>query len=259
MITIGAPKYINTLPLFLALQNGSVPFNATYTFDVPTRINERLLAGKLDIGLISSACFLKNENTLSCITSFGIGAKEKVMSVMLFTRHPPHLLDGKKIAVTRESETSSLLLQVLAHHFWHITPTYVPLEETHELPDAFLLIGDKALVFQHPEYFAIDLAKEWFYHTTTPFTFALFASSKKMYEPKLEEALEQALSQALTWSQQNETHIVDEAAKRTGRNKEELYDYFCHLSFVRTNAHQQGLQLFSRLAKPFMTPKSTTL
>src|SRR5438445_11796068 len=109
MLKIGAPSYINSLPLFYPFLAKKVPIEAAFIFETPSQINKRLISKEIDIGLISSACFLKNQTHLSPITSFGIGAVKESMSVCLFTKKALHNLHERPIGITKESETSTNL------------------------------------------------------------------------------------------------------------------------------------------------------
>ena len=81
--------------------------------------------------------------------SLGVAASEHVRSVILFSNENPWRLDGRRVAVTRESSTSRRLAQLLAVAYWKADIEWIPEDELQGDPaeevDGFLLIGDLAL------------------------------------------------------------------------------------------------------------------
>jgi chorismate dehydratase len=243
MLRIGAPEYINALPYFYPFLTKKVPLAATFIFDTPSQINQFLLNDEIDIGLISAACYLKNQDLLSPLTSYGIGAVDEVMSVALFTKKNINDLNGVAIGVTRASASSTNLLKVLARKFWKIEAEFVEFDSNPEQFDAFLLIGDKCLTYPRDAYNCIDLAKEWFNYTQKPFIFALFATKQKS---KVTEEFEQKLEMAYTWSSSNRDEIIQAAKNKTLLAEALLQKYFKCLSYKFTKEHFEALALFEK-------------
>ena len=245
MIKIGAPFYINTLPFFFPFFQKKIAFDADYSFDVPSKINEALLKKEIDIGLISSAAFLENKSELVSLTSFGIGAVNAVLSVQLFTKKDVHDLHEKIIGVPKASHTSIVLLQVLCKFFWKIEPQFVEFDTLYpEEFDAFLLIGNSCLteaqIGKPKGYMMVDLASEWKSYTGKPFIFALFACHRMTAAAEFEEKLQLALD----YSFSHLDEIVAVAKEQTGLSDESLKTYFHTISYKLTREHFEGLQLF---------------
>src|SRR5438105_754161 len=116
-IKIGAPSYINALPFFYPLLTKKIPFNGELIFDAPSKINELLEKGKIDVGLVSSTRYLDNEEKYNIITNLGIAAFHEVMSVILFAKPDLVAIKTPKIAVTSASNASARLLKVICHSF----------------------------------------------------------------------------------------------------------------------------------------------
>ncbi len=245
MIKVGAPFYINTLPFFYPFLQKKIIFEADYSFDVPTKINVRLLKKEIDIGLISSAAFLENKSELVALSSFGIGAVDAVLSVQLFTKKAVHDLHGKIIGVPKASNTSVVLLQLLCKFFWKIEPQFVEFDTLYpEELDAFLLIGNgcltEAQIGKSKDYMLVDLASEWKSYTDKPFIFALFACHRTTDAAEFEEKLKLALD----YSFSHLDEIVSVAKEQTGLSDESLKTYFQTISYQLTREHFEGLQLF---------------
>lgn len=249
-LKIGAPSYINALPFFYPLTHKKIACDATFVFDHPAAINEKLLKGEIDIGLISSASFLNYRERYTRLSDYGIGAIGEVMSVALFIKRGKKLGTLKKVAVPSSSETATELLFVLMKQFWKIAPEVIrfdpatPLEKIAGV-DATLLIGDSCLKKRRTqEYEVIDLARAWHQATGLGMIFALFASAKNSPEVI---AFEDTLEKALSWSFLHMDEIVTDAKKRLHLQKPFLANYYSLLDFVLSDAHFQGLELFHTL------------
>lgn len=249
-LKIGAPSYINALPFFYPLMHKKIACDATFVFDHPVVINEKLSKGEIDIGLISSANFLDHRKDYTRLTDYGIGAIGEVMSVALFIKKGKKLASLKKIAVPTSSETSTELLFVLMKHFWKITPEVIrfdpatPLEKVIGV-DATLLIGDSCLKKRRTvDYDVIDLAKAWHNVTGLGSIFALFACNQNTPQTT---AFEHTLEKALSWSFLHMDEIVTEAKKRLHIQKAYIANYYSLLDFILGEIHFQGLELFHTL------------
>jgi len=105
---------------------------------------------------------------------FCIATVTKAHSILLFSSRPFDCLDGATVGVTRETSTSVRLMKVLFEEHWGVHPAGFA-GVNPEQNDAFLLIGDEALVhrngvagFGH----VADLGEVWSSWTSLPFVFA---------------------------------------------------------------------------------------
>src|ERR1700722_18819995 len=113
MLKIGIINYINAYPLFAGLLKKIIPIDAEFVAGTPTELNLLLREKKLDIALISSTEYLKNQNDYCPIPCFGISAKEEVKSVLFYAKnsftklHTPKSQDSRsqvqKLGITKES------------------------------------------------------------------------------------------------------------------------------------------------------------
>ena len=182
---LGVVSYTNVAPLHWGLE----PWRgAEFVRGVPTELNRMLLAGEIDLTLISSYEFLRHSDELRALPDFSISTLGPVYSVMLFHWEPWNDLSGKRIALTTDSATSVQLLKVLLEESG-IEAEFVPmapdLDKMLESCDAALLIGDGALIeavepreVNGKTPLVTDLGEAWYALTRLPFTFAVWASRK---------------------------------------------------------------------------------
>lgn len=183
-VRISIVSYTNTLPFVYGLDKlvsttGTLEF--IITKDYPSRCAASLLSGEADIALAPVALLAANPHLHIC-SEYCIGAYGKVDSVLLFSNVPLH--DISHIILDYQSRTSNLLVQVLARHLWHITPSLSASNEDKEESikdsEAIVVIGDRALKNKGKFRYQYDLAEEWLKMTQMPFVFAAWVSSKKI-------------------------------------------------------------------------------
>ena len=182
---LGVVSYTNVAPLHWGL----TPWEGVrFVRGVPTELNRQLLAGEIDLTLVSSIEFLRYRHELVALPDFSISTLGPVYSVMLFHWEPWEALSGKRVALTTDSATSVRLLEVLLHAS-HLTPEFVPmkpdLDAMLKTCDAALLIGDSALKeavarreVEGRQPFVTDLGRAWYDLTRLPFTFAVWAARR---------------------------------------------------------------------------------
>ncbi len=182
---VGLPRYANVAPLtaFLRVRG----FRLEHA--VPTELNRKLLAGELDLSLVSSVFYLEHRERLALLPDFSVAVLGRVYSVNLFSRVPwPEV---RRVALTTESATSVRLLRLLLGEGVAYRRAEGGLELLKDY-DGVLLIGDRAVkayagllpalpenVHALPErpsgVYVSDLAERWYRRTRLPFVFALWA------------------------------------------------------------------------------------
>ncbi len=180
---LGIVAYTNVAPLHWGLKPWET---VSFVRGVPTELNRKLLAGEIDLTLISSYELLQHRHQLRALPDFSIATLGPVYSVTLFHWRPWHKLDGARIAVTNHSVTGVELLRVLLNEHG-LSAELLPCEP--DLPtmlkrhDAALLIGDSALTeavscreVAGRQPLVTDLGEAWYALTRLPFTFAVWAS-----------------------------------------------------------------------------------
>ncbi|MGH8163866.1 MAG: menaquinone biosynthetic enzyme MqnA/MqnD family protein, partial [Rhodanobacteraceae bacterium] len=141
-------RYVNDLPIFGAFDAGAVAYPGALVADVPARLNGLMRAGELDMGPISSFAYARDAREYVLLPDLCIGARDEIVSVLLVSQTPPALLDGMKIATTRESESGRNLLRVLLERRYGVRAEFVddddPLARARAGMPA-MMIGDTAI------------------------------------------------------------------------------------------------------------------
>jgi chorismate dehydratase len=177
-LRVGAVQYLNTKPLVHGLAAAGVDVS----YDLPSRLADRLAAGRLDVALIPSIEVFRGGYRV--VSDACIGCRGPVMSVKLFFRTPPGRVET--LAVDEGSRTSAALARILLAERHGVEPRVESLPIGAGLgdtrADAVLLIGDRAIgdvagsrsggSFQ----LMWDLGDEWCRWTGLPFVFAAWAA-----------------------------------------------------------------------------------
>ncbi len=226
-IRVGAVQYLNTKPLIHGLANRDLDLS----FDLPSRLADRLAAGSLDVALIPSVELFRQPHQ-RIISDACIACRGPVMSVKLLFRTAPNRVTS--LAMDEGSRTSAALAQVLLAERYGIHPRteLLPIGASSDdtAADAVLLIGDRALgpadcsgAFQ----LVWDLGDEWCRSTGLPFVFAVWASRPGADPGAIAHRLETARNSG-------KANLAAIAAAEAGRHG--LTVPQC-LSYLRDNLH----------------------
>src|SRR5204863_2376207 len=107
-VRIGAVNYLNTKPLIYNLER--LAPRALISLDLPSRLADRLAAGKLDVALIPVIEYFRG-NGYSIVSDIAIASRGPVLSVTLFSRVP--WAEIRSVVLDEGSRTSSALAQIL--------------------------------------------------------------------------------------------------------------------------------------------------
>jgi chorismate dehydratase len=232
MIRLGRISYVNMAPVFFGLEADveEVP-------GVPTELNERLLAGEIDLAPISSIEYGRHADELRILPRMCVSSEGAVDSIQLVTRTP--LEHVTSVAVTAESATSAVLVRVLLPD-----AEQVPLGED---ADAKLLIGDAALksVFEDPTPH-YDLGRLWLERTGLPMVYAVFACRDPA--PDGIADLEPAFLAALRRNRAEPERLARDASALYGYPPGFLARYFEKLRYSFGPRERAGLLSFFELA-----------
>lgn len=253
-LRVGAIDYINVLPFYAAFFKEVIDPGVELIRAVPSALNEQLYRGELDISPISSAEYLNHRELYELLPDFCIGAFNRVDSVCLYHKGSLQDLANQTIACTAQSATSSLLVKVMCHNFWHVKPRFELLPSIHTIHDydAFLLIGDQCLEHPHVKgYHTLDLAQAWFHATGLPFTFAVFAVRKGVLEqhPEAVADFEQKLRESFAWASNHPEVILELAQQRCSRPIDHLRNYYNLLYYYFDAPQRKALDRFDHLAQ----------
>jgi len=245
MIKISAVSYLNTFPFIYGLENANNLNDFIVEKDVPSKCAEKLLLGKVDIGLIPVAVIPLIRNA-EIITDYCIGAVAKVKTVLLLSNQPLEKIS--KIYLDFESRTSVQLVKVLAQNYWEINPIWEKQNENIKYNlkenEAIVLIGDKTFTTTEKYPYIYDLATEWNNFTALPFVFACWVANKKLssiFIKNLNKALKYGVEHI------NETIIT---YKNDIPVNVDAKDYFtANISYLLDDDKQKGMQLFFKYLK----------
>src|SRR5882762_1874442 len=221
---IGRIGYINCAPVYGAIDRGVImlPPGGELVTGTPAELNDLLVAGALDVSVISAIEYARHAKDLVLLSELAISCDGPVRSVALFSRRTVGQLDGRTVLLSASSRTSVALLEILCRDVWKIKPQFAEaraeaqdLDALAALPhEAVLVIGDAALQLAaagtYPHRY--DLGEEWKRWTGTPFVFAVWAG-RRAVSPAAMQRGHEALLESRAWGLAH----LDEIARETAR------------------------------------------
>ncbi len=249
-VRIGAVSYLNTKPLIFGLRE-RLP-GCELILDLPSRLADQLIEGKLDIALIPSIAYFKGGDELAIVSDACIACRGPVRSVQLLLRRPPTMI--KTLALDEGSRTSAVLARVLLSQLWNVHPTLIPLPidmdyEGHHA-DAILVIGDRAMNVDRSRYQECwDLGELWNRWSELPFVFAMWIARKSdCHRPEIQQAAI-ALQASRDAGLANVGRIAEEQSGNYNLTIDDCVTYFTQqLHFVLGTQEIAGLELFRSYA-----------
>ncbi len=259
MIRVGVISYLNTLPVYYAIDKGivEIPGNVHVVRDVPSVLNRKLAAGELDVSVVSSFEYARHWRDYVILPRLSIAADGEVKSVLFLSRLPMEELSGRDVYLTRASLTSKNLLLYLFKKLG-VTPNYMEFAMENGLPKngyfGILLIGDDALkVAKRGEFpYVYDLANLWKTFFNMPFVFALWCVRKDALErdPEGVERLWRTLMESKRASAMMFEEIALEKSEELGLSPEECLEYLRVLHFDLDPEFIEGMKrYFSEMHK----------
>ena len=243
-LRISAVSYINSLPFVYGIKESGYLRNYSLSLDIPSVCAEKLIKGKVDIGLAPVAILPKLKKYF-IVPGFCIGSDGPVRSVMLYSDVPLRRIQN--LYLDNQSRTSVLLVKILAAHFWKIAPRLIDAKPGYEKKikgvSAGLIIGDRNFSIKRKYKFTYDLSSEWKKFTGLPFVFACWISSDRMDPRTLH-----AFSRALKFGLDNRREVLGKISKRLDKNKIKSY-LLNNIRYDFDEAKQEALRLFLKLGK----------
>ena len=243
---IGAVNYLNSKPLVYGLDALAPP--AHLSFDLPSRLADSLLAGRLDVALIPSVEFFRSESS-TIVSDACIACRGPVLSVKLHFRVPPS--EVRRVALDEGSRTSAALTRILLAEQFGIHPDWEPLPigsgpETTDA-DAVLLIGDRAIAAYPTSTGFVevwDLGERWTQWTGLPFVFAMWVARARAGASELAAVLSSARDNGV----ENLETIANNEGPLVGVSPELALSYFRdNLHFTFGKEERAGLRKFYTL------------
>jgi chorismate dehydratase len=261
---LGRIPYINCRPVYGAIDRGVVSVPAELVTGTPAELNDLLVAGELDVSVISAVEYARHGKDLVLLPELAISCDGPVRSVLLFSRRKVGMLEGRTVLLSASSRTSVALLELLCREVWKIRPRFVEaraeaadLEQLAGLPhDAVLVIGDPALLLSargtYP--FRVDLGAEWKQWTGLPFVFAVWAA-RRSADGQAVRRIHHALLESRAWGLAHLDELARVASVETGVLEAECREYLAGLDYAFTYKHLAGLtDFFRRLAAQGIVP-----
>jgi chorismate dehydratase len=263
---IGRIGYINCAPVYGAIDRGVValPPNAELVTGTPAELNDLLIAGELDVSVISAVAYARHAKDLLLLPELAISCDGPVRSVALFSKRPVGQLDAKTVLLSASSRTSVALLDLLCRDVWKIEPKFAEARAEAQdlgalaaLPhEAVLVIGDAALALAargaYPHRY--DLGDEWKQWTGLPFVFAVWAA-RRAADPAAVQRGHDSLLASRAWGLAHLDDLAADAAARTGVALGVCREYLGGLDYAFTYKHLAGLtDFFRRLAAQGVVP-----
>lgn len=252
-VLLGKIGYLNVLPIYHPLETGVVENDFKIVSGPPSRLNEIMARGGLELSAASSIEYARRPQDYYLVPDLAIGSCGPVQSVLLLSRGPLERLEGKTVLVSAQTHTSAALLKILLHGHLRVNADFHTDDATSRLaggqrPDAILAIGDEALELRrHPDYpHAMDLGESWRQWTGLPFIFGLWLVSRRAYKAspeRLQNACKRLL-RAKQWGQRHLGDMCNLAANSCSLDAPEMCSYFNGLVYDLGRREQQGLAAF---------------
>ena len=260
MLRVGRIPYINTYPVYGAVDRGILPLDATMIDGVPSALNAAMERGSVDVSVVSAVEYALHSERYLLLPDLAITCDGPVRSVMLFSKRPVSELDGATVLVSRSSMTSVELLRLLFAERWGVSPVLVAADAESadiahfagEQHDARLVIGDAALLLSsgtsavsrlYPHH--VDLGHEWKQWTGLPFVFAVWVAQRSTPVGEALRVHAQLLA-SRDWGVANLPVLATQAAASTGVSRHVCELYFSGLDYRLSFPHLRGLTEFYR-------------
>ena len=256
---IGRIGYINCAPVYGAIDRGIValPPGSELVTGTPSELNDLLVAGELDMSVISAIEYARHGKDLVLLPELAISCDGPVRSVALFSRRSVGQLDGRTVLLSASSRTSVALLELLCRDVWKIKPRFADaraesqdLDTLAALPhEAVLVIGDAALKLAADRTYAYryDLGEEWKRWTGLPFVFAVWAALR-VAKPDIRKTAHETLLASRAWGLAHLDDLAAEASRKTGVPVATCREYLGGLDYAFSDRHRAALTDFLRRA-----------
>ena len=244
-IRISAVRYANTYPFIYGMTETGFDKKVIIETDHPAQCAEKLIANKVDIGLIPIAAIPKLKES-HIVSDYCLGAYGKVRTVMLLSNCPLH--EVQSINLDYRSLSSASLARILAKHAWKREFSWINTSEGFNfihIPEneAVVLIGDQCYEYESRFRIRIDLAEEWNKLTGLPFAFACWTANKKLNDEFLAE-----FNEALATGVKNIPAVVEKYGRTGTIRGEELRTYLTrNIDFHLNDDKRKAIKLFLEL------------
>lgn len=250
---LGRIQYLNSLPIYFALEHLFRENGFHLVTDTPAGLNARLRRGELDLSGISAMEYARWPREYLLLPDLSISSQGPVGSVILFSRAPFGALNGRPVAVSAASASGAALLKVLMAGLFKAQPDYQTTPLTPEVIrqcSGLLAIGDEALRLKMAGKwpYELDLGAAWQELTGLPFVFGVWAVRRDFARSRSEAAaaLHRLLIRSRDWGLQALPWLSQFAAASLEMSPEQILAYFRQLNFSLGPEQENGLRAFFR-------------
>ncbi len=170
---IALVEYLNTLPFSEGIRMTGLESEAEVHRVIPSECARMFEGHETDISLCPVGA-LDDMPPFKLFGQYCIGAEGPVATVVLLSQKP--LDEIKYVRLDDHSRTSNILLQLLADKWWKRDWVFTTADDA-QVPDAYLMIGDKVFVNQSRFKYRFDLAEAWQALTGMPIVFAVWIAT----------------------------------------------------------------------------------
>jgi len=251
-LRVGKIPYLNSVLFYYRLgRDGGTPL--TFEPLVPRELSVAAGENAVDCGLVPVVTCWEIEDRYEPLIAGGrgdycISTVDRARSILFFSKRPFNELEGASIGVTGETSTSVRLLKTLFFHYWRATPgRYTHLDWPNN--DAFLLIGDEALIHRNgvKDYpHVADLGEVWHGWTELPFVFARWVVRDDM-PPTLREELVARIDASIDAGWRDFDLVVADKAHELGMTIAEMREYLEGFRLRMTDLEREAVARFREL------------
>jgi chorismate dehydratase len=223
MVRIGMVNYINTAPIYEIWKERVLPADWQMIEGQPSQLNTLLASDRIDMGFVSSYAYAAQPERYQILADLSISATGPVGSVFLFSRLPPETLDGQRVLLTGQSDTSIRLIKIILEEFYQVRPHYdigdvCSARARSGEVSGVLAIGDDALRLRAEGCYPVqlDLGEVWHRATGLPFVFSVCAVRETFLteQPDTARAIRQTLVDCREQGALRMAEICDRVARR---------------------------------------------
>lgn len=258
---VGHIQFLNCLPLYWGLVRSGALLDVELSRDTPDRLNERLVAGDLDVAPISLVEYLRHADSLRLLPDIAVGSDGPVMSCVLVSQLPLSDLDGGLVSLGSTSRTTVELAKMVLEERVGVRPRYLRCP-----PDlgammlegpAAVLIGDAALRARLHDGPRLgldvhDMGEAWHDWTGLPMVFAVWAARADFADahPGLAKEVHAAFLRSRELSLARVDEVAASAARWEDFDAATLQHYFTTLDFSLGARQLAGIAEFARRVAP---------
>ncbi len=252
-LRLGHITYSNCFPVHARLLDRPEPDDPLLVEGMPSRLNDLLAHGELDVAPCSSIEYARHAERYRILPDLVIGSRGVVRSILFLSPRLPEELRGPTIALPTASATSVVLLKILLRLRWEVEANFVWFDQAREDPfaagaHAALFIGDVAL---RPDLYPslpvrVDLGQAWWDYTGLPFAFALWQAGSNSVGPLAR--LHAQLLESRQYFRARRAELAERYAAGFGFAAPELEAYWADLTFELDPSMLEGLEWYYRLA-----------